>query len=445
MKGKHGEVIVLLGSDFHARSFFAAELYAELSSKFELTIAISRNVKSSYIPSEVTHMNFEITRRAYRLFDYVLDASLIRNVKKSTSFAFRLRRYLFGDYHRLIFFSPSGLLRLIRSVLMAIPGPYFCLKNLYSREVMKDVEFCDYVQANKPKLIMTWASSIEPTTMLAINLAKSIGESCQSIAVFDNWDNLSSKAVLIQSPDHIICFGQQSKDLAIRIHGLEPSRIHPLGAARFETHAEMSRNMISDRNAVLIAGSSIALEDVYILDAVNEILDLQIENSLLKSFKFFYRPHPAPQGLSIDLNNWRYENIEIEERSLSADSHSRIWQSQSALSKALAKYKVVIAAPTTLLLEALMCGSYVIIPVLNAPDVKTSIRKMLSQLEHLKQIERIEGVTIVKSSEDLLRELTRCLDLSSPVVTGDSLQFFVRTGSESFESRLSSLLINLVA
>jgi len=444
MKDGYGEVVVLLGSDFHVRSFFAADLYTELSSKFKLTIGIARNVKRIYIPTGIPYIDFSITKRAESLFVYLLDASLIRNLKKSKSFAFRLRRYLLGDYQRFIFFSPSGLLRLIRSALMAIPGPYFCLKYMYSREVMKDFDFNNYVEAKKPKLILTWANSIEPSTMLAITLAKKFRNSCQSIAVFDNWDNLSSKAVLIETPDQLVCFGQQSKDLAVRIHNIEPSRIHPIGSARFETHSKFSRNVISERKSVLIAGSSIALEDFYVLNAIDEILQSQHKDAFLQGFKFFYRPHPLPQGMSIDLQNWRYKNVQIEENEFSADNQHRIWQSQSDLSKALAKYKVVIAAPTTLLLEALICGSYVIIPALDAPGIKTSIRKMLSQLEHLKGIELIEGVSIVKSPEDLLIALMSSLKSNNPIESSDSIHFFVHQGNESFGLRLSSLLISLL-
>lgn len=43
MKSRSG-LVVLLGSEFHIRSFFAADLFKQLEGRFKLTIAISDRV-----------------------------------------------------------------------------------------------------------------------------------------------------------------------------------------------------------------------------------------------------------------------------------------------------------------------------------------------------------------------------------------------------------------
>lgn len=90
--------------------------------------------------------------------------------------------------------------------------------------------------------------------MQAINLANKFEKSCQSMVVVSNWDSLNSKSVLIEFSDYLVCFGQKSKDFAVRIHNIRLSRIYPIGSARCETHSELSQNVISETKTILIKG-----------------------------------------------------------------------------------------------------------------------------------------------------------------------------------------------
>lgn len=305
---------------------------------------------------------------------------------------------------------------------------------------MSDSVFNMQIEDISPKFILSWSMSMEPTTVLAIHLAKALGGSCKSIAVFDNWDNLSSKVALLYSPQHIVCFGQQSKDLAVRIHNIEPERIHCLGSSRFDTHNSISMLVKEQRNYVLIAGSSIALEDSIILDGLNKFLKRRREELPFQNFDFYYRPHPQPQGASIDLQNWSFDQIQREGATKIASENSQVWQSQTELSEFLCRCKVVIAAPTTLLLEALMCGSFVFIPAFEVRGIKTNIRRMLSKLEHLKQFNQIVGLSIARTPEELYELLEKLLDSRELFPSNNSLDYFVRTGKDTFASRLIALL-----
>ena len=75
----------------------------------------------------------------------------------------------------------------------------------------------------------------------------------------------------------------------------------------------------------------------------------------------------------MDLEKWEFPEIALEGAVLSKLSNETHWQDQLSLASTLSSKKVVIAAPTTLLLEALPSGCYVIFSALPVKSVCTSM------------------------------------------------------------------------
>lgn len=397
-------ITLVISNLFHARSFFSGNLYENLSKDFDLQIFFPAQVANRYKSRVTRYGVFDLPEAAQELAKLVLDASLIRNIHRSTSFSFRLKRYVLGDYRRFLNFSPTGLVRLAKALLFASPVLYRFIRYRYQRAYLSDIQFNNRIIDFRPNVIMAWSTTIEPTTMLSIELAKLLG--CKSICVFDNWDNLTSKSVLIQKPDYVVCFGPQTKRLAIKIHKLDPDQIRDLGSARFDSYIFAKSSNSKSRRNILIAGSSIALEDRKILSEISKFIKINGAKIAERKLSFVYRPHPAPQGLSVDLDAWEYPEIAIDESSKLSSKKEDSWQSQIELSTILNSCKFVIAAPTTLLIEALICGNRVLVPALKVFKVKTSIRKMLKHLEHLKNLERTKGVFVSYKVSDFHANLS---------------------------------------
>lgn len=433
-------ILIIIDSNFHARSFFSNDLNLELGRKFEVLYCISRFVDSRYIPSNLRVVRYEVSKKANKLFSLVLDASLIRARKKSSSFSFRLNRYLFGDYSRLGLVSPIGLVRLARSLINSMPGFYSLLHRRYTSAV-KSIEYLE-AETNKfkPNFIVTWASSIEPTTMFGIVMAKEV--QAKSISVFDNWDNLSSKAVLIELPDYLVCFGNQSKEFAQKIHGMNGNNCYALGSARFDSFIRLEPSVIQKSKKILIAGSSIALEDAEIIREISHLLDYPSSINSRGEIKFFYRPHPQPQGASLDIDNWTSQRISVEPSVLRFRGDN--WQNQSELANELNQYKVIVAAPTTLMIEALLLGKPVIVPIFEVRGIRTSIKTMMSKLEHLKLIKSLDNVYMVHNTKELVIALEKTLSETHVVSNQDVLDWIVTTRPDTFSKRFVSLLHKLV-
>ena len=431
------KIQIIIDSNFHARSFFSNQLSKELQNNFEVLYCISEDVDSKFIPSHIPISRYQVSKRASKFFLLVLDASLIRNVRRSTSFKFRLRRYCFGDYSRFRLPSPTGVFRFLRSLLMAVPGVYWFLIHQY-RIAAKSLEALNLISKEfSADMIVTWSYSLEPTTLFGILKSRELG--AKSMAVFDNWDNLSSKAVLIEHPDYLVCFGEQSKEFAQKIHGIKGENCFALGSARFDSFIEV-KSSVSKK--ILIAGSSIALEDAQIIKEISNCIDNLSKPNFSNDYKFYYRPHPKPQGASLDIDNWTNLKIELDPSILKFRGED--WQSQSELAHELNQYQAIVCAPTTLLIEALILGKTVIVPTLDVKGINTSIKTMIKELEHLKPIKKLDGVLIVQTRDELLLALQNALFETQNISQGDKLEWIVNTRPGTFSKRFSSLLVKLL-
>ena len=431
------KIQIIIDSNFHARSFFSNELSKELKYNFEVLYCISENVDSKYIPSGIRTSRYQVSKRASKLFILVLDASLIRNLTKSSSFLFRLRRFCFGDYSKFGLPSPIGVLRFLRSLLLATPGVYWFLKHQYRISSKSIKELSLVSEEFGAEMIITWSYSLEPTTIFGILKARELG--AKSMAVFDNWDNLSSKAVLIERPNYIVCFGEQSKEFAQKIHGFNGDSCFALGSARFDSFVRV-KSLASKK--ILIAGSSIALEDAKIIKEVSYCIDNISQTSAGSEFKFYYRPHPKPQGASLDIEKWANKRIELDPSIIKFQGEN--WQNQNELAHELNQYQTIVCAPTTLLIEALVLGKSVILPTFEVKGINTSIKIMLAKLEHLKPLKRLDGVQIVQNREELMLALQKNLFETPIIIKRNKLEWIINTSPGTFSKRFTSLLIKLL-
>lgn len=431
---------LIIGSDFHLRSFFSSQLFYELKDSFEIELLLSDKIQNSAIPSNVIFKTFKTSKLSNELFSNLLDSSMIRNISKSSSFRFRFKRLIMGDLYGILPFRPRGVLRAGKALIMSLPLIYGLIKILYKREVLKSIGTIDDLSPTKPEIICAWAQSIEPSAMLAVYWAEAMGS--HSVLVFDNWDNLSSKAALVKLPDFVVCFGPQSAEFASKIHGMPQHRVYPIGSARFDTY--LTGNLSKQKEkSVLIAGSSLALEDLAILKAISEIWQAQSKYSIFRQYAYVYRPHPVPQGSAINMEQFSFPGIEIDRDFMQRNHLEARFQSQAELAESLKKHTLVIGSPTTLILEALLCDIPVLIPTFGSGTVRTSNATMLRNLEHLKLIDQIENVYFCNSVKVLENMILEVLNHHIVFTKSRLLPYLVTTSPGTFSQRFRQALTML--
>lgn len=140
------------------------------------------------------------------------------------------------------------------------------------------------------------------------------------VALMNSWDNPSTKAQAVRTPDYIVVWGEQTKQHAIEFLDMKPERIKILGAAQFEVYKQKptknrdeickSINVNSNKKLILYAGSSKSLNEIEHL----KFLDKAIEDDELKDCHVIFRPHPwrAPAKDEPDFFDITWKHISMD-------------------------------------------------------------------------------------------------------------------------------------
>lgn len=118
------------------------------------------------------------------------------------------------------------------------------------------------------------------------------------IALMNSWDNPSTKAQAVKTPDWLCVWGEQTKRHAVEFMGMASERVNIMGAAQFEayrcapskTKEELCYEMGVDpaKKLILYAGSSKSVNEMKHL----MLLEEAVQSGDLKSCHIVFRPHP---------------------------------------------------------------------------------------------------------------------------------------------------------
>ena len=80
----------------------------------------------------------------------------------------------------------------------------------------------DYIAKIKPDLVVYPTNAFEPLVSEIPIICKNY--KVKSYFLIDNWDNLSSKSILINQPDYISVWGKQTANHAKKIQGISSKK-----------------------------------------------------------------------------------------------------------------------------------------------------------------------------------------------------------------------------
>ena len=434
--------MLVVSSEFHARSLTETDLIDFLMSKFDVEIFTTTIIQEKYF-SNVSKNNiriFSVNKTITIFYMWLMDIGTIKYLSRSKSFGFKLKRVIFGDTFLKNFYGLRKTKKIVGltyklfknfiKLILSLTILYKVLNNIYFKMIIKRFDLAEF-QENSFEAIICWAQSIEPSSIAGILLSRRLH--IPSILIFDNWDNLSSKTVFPLEPTAVICFGAQSAQFAKKIHGFEEAEIYPIGSARFEAY----RNIIERQekispNQILYAGSAIAHEDKKLLTFFDEYYSSRND---LPPFK--YRRHPYPQSHPEDWNNSYYRHILVEVDKIQQNGLDSLELTRNELKNT----KILVAMPTTFLLEGLICGIPTILVSFENESVRPSSRFQMENLEHLKELNRLTGLYIAKDPKELAKLMDEHLKGNYEKIDRSRLQFYVSWSDEPFCNKLV-LIIN---
>lgn len=337
----------------------------------------------------VSYLYPERNKSWYRHFFYV-DAWRYRH--KSSSFAFRFETL--SDRRRKFFYK-----------LASLPVVYNLVK-FFIFWVTRDKNLERIISKINPQIILLPSSGYDGLTFEIIRMAKK--KKIPTCLLVDNWDNLTSKTVFPIRPDYLVVWGNQSVEAAIRVHNMERSHVFPLGTPRFIEYMNRENFDLTSPykfKYILFAGIAAPFDELSTLKKLEEIIDRKGIG-----IKIVYRPHP-----------WRKHRkcadtfFEYDFKHIVIDEQAKLYYKRDELDefndmympdlkyypKLLANMEFMICPLSTMMIEGLLFGKKVFVPVYDDNIHFTNPKNLLARHEHFRGINKFPNVYLIHNIENL--------------------------------------------
>tara|TARA_B100001057_G_scaffold501082_1_gene620341 strand:- start:8429 stop:9808 length:1380 start_codon:yes stop_codon:yes gene_type:complete len=226
----------------------------------------------------------------------------------------------------------------------------------------------------------------------------------KTFKICDNWDNPCSRSFIEPKTNYIGVWGKQGFEHARDINFFNPKNIFILGSARFENYmTETNKDKsIFDFKYILLLENFINHK---IWDTLKRLDEIVLKNKNFHNTKIIYRPHPGSKDNNfIDVK--KFANVILDPQLeknyniLSKDLLADLSYYPSLLNNA----QMIIAAPTTMIIESMMFYKKTI--VLGYNGLKFfNFKNFLKLSLHLQHIEKFPILRINKNLKDLEKQM----------------------------------------
>jgi hypothetical protein len=232
----------------------------------------------------------------------------------------------------------------------------------------------------------------------------------RTIAIQENWDNLSSKTFIASRPDYFCVWGEQSLGHLVTVHKLSRTIPIVIGSPRFQPYISKSEkykayktipnDLIHQINLpyILFTGTGDGVDDAFIL---RETLSVLFSN---KKYSLVYRPHPFTRNpvTDQDLKFFVSQKVVIDH----GDKSKSVFHHCGLIMNA----DLIINQFSTMLLEALASNKKVLLPTFVNRPVKYNYSNAINEWPHFLGLAMIPNVYVSKSSDKFSEDLKRSLD-----------------------------------
>jgi len=260
----------------------------------------------------------------------------------------------------------------------------------------------------------------------------------RSILAIDNWDNLTSKSAFVVHPNLMTVMGAKCVQYAVEIHNSNPKTVLPIGLPRFDTYRTLWKNggttKRSSQKRVLYAGFSLPHSERRIVDALANFLDNKYGSGVIE---VHYRPHP----LAVP----RIDNYEIKNPHVVVTEHGNLLRTgmpnmNEEFISALAEANVVVGAPTTLMLEAMLVGRPCVLDITSDKFHRTTAGNAAQRYTHMRDLLAVRDLARGDSIDHLISAVNKILDAGTSQVSYE-IEHLYDTGGLSYAEQLTSILL----
>lgn len=227
-----------------------------------------------------------------------------------------------------------------------------------------------------------------------------------TIAIQENWDNLSSKKFLFQYPKTFITWGPQSTFHLRKFHNYQ-GEVREFGSMRlnqFYQHNSQKRSIQPRRNLQKIESNASAKIGILLIGTGDGTHDSDLLKSAFKfisncpvgfkdDFFFIYRPHPYTRNRIGDDNLISYQGkilVDIPRSDESNDYRFNL----------LEQVAIVVSLYSTVILEASILNKVMVIPSYIAKEYPYSTHGFLQESEHFRALRSLVNLHNFVTEDD---------------------------------------------
>ena len=301
------KILIVISHDTYVRNYLRTNALDALREHHECHIVAHRGLSLAEEVSQFPgfHGFYDLDASMEKKHHLLFNLLMWRYRKKSKTFFYRwlrnsnwhlinrsgtlLQRALsYVHWFGAALLNPRGL----RIPVMANPLVFPVVAGKLKHSIRANTSVKSLVQGQGFDLIAYPSAAFDSVSVDLVTIGRELG--IPTLCLIDNWDNLSSKTVFWQKPDHLGVWGPQAKAQAEEIHGFDAERIHLVGTPRFDSYFAARENKTPqspyDFPYALYVGSAMPFDDIGTLRKIDKII--QDSPEFPEDFRVVYRPHP---------------------------------------------------------------------------------------------------------------------------------------------------------
>jgi len=449
------KILFVVSNNLYIRNYISSSALEVLKKNFTLDFLISSEVKALKITGISNFYTYEISKKRQRIYYEIFDLLMWNNRSKSKTFKFRLKRVqgLSFTFDKEI----SLMMKIIKMIWRVFRFIYFILRNFLfansitlpiyisflNNKIGRNLPLETSIDAVNPDLVLFPSSAYDPEGSDLIKICSRKNIPCSFL--IDNWDNLSSKTILLERPTHIGVWGQQSKIHGEEIQGFLSNEISILGTPRYEEYfTAREHNLQPPYNFiyVLFVGTALVFDEPSVLVRLNSIIK---NDPLLHKLKIVYRPHPWRQtGELFNLEELDYVIIDSQlENAYKTGNRDHSFQpSLSYYPALLSNAEFVMGGLTSMLIEALIFHKRFLGLIHDDGKNFTSMHNVYKNYTHFQGIESMDAVTLCSNLENLetiFYQVWNSRNELNPSLIDEQRQFYYYHDKIPYNQRLSNM------
>lgn len=451
-------VLIIIANNLYVRNYVESGALDVLKEHYDLhflvrdDVAHRDNVKKSY----GQYSEYSFAKRRQESGQFIFDVLMLRYAKRSSSFAYRAKR-MFPPLLRSLRQGTSVRKAVGRSLYRTSMGamssaPVFgVFRRAFIDGMAEHQGLARAIEAVKPSLVILPSSAYALDAIDVVKICRARG--IRTLFLIDNWDNISSKSILWERPDHITVWGEQSKQHAVDIQGFEPKQVSLIGTPRFDQYFTLRDKPLESHFSfpyALFVGTTLPFNEARALQS----LDNEIERNQAKygGLKIVYRPHPWRQGKDSILG-MNLKHVVLDPQV--ADHYSKA-KLTYAFQPSLDYYPSLLknalfglGGVSSMLIETVIFAKRYLVFTYDEPGNIQSPKHVFWNYEHFRGLERLPGLYFCDDVSNLVSQFAEVFEASSQPLGFDQVdaerKHFLFSDTDPYAVRLQTLVARLMA